>query len=89
MSSIKTYSCKYCVIDGLTRKNFIKHTKSKDHKILMENAIIEEKMRQKLKCYNMSASRFRGKGQDKTTVKEITLCVEKEDKFFEPKKKNN
>lgn len=49
-STSKTYSCKYCEVDGLIRKEFIKHTKTKIHKIKMNNRINLEKNVLNTKC---------------------------------------
>ena len=77
MSSIKTYSCKYCDIDDLNRKQFIKHTKSKDHKILMYNYINGEKIEQKLIISRMRGREGITKGNQKKVIKEITTRLEK------------
>ena len=49
-STSKTYSCKYCEVDGLIRKEFIKHTKTKKHKIIKNNRINLEKNVLNTKC---------------------------------------
>ena len=76
MASITKYSCKYCAIDGLNRKEFIKHTKSKDHKILMFNYISGDKIEQRLNYSRMKGRAGVTKGNKKAVVKEIMTRLE-------------
>ena len=86
MSSIKTYSCKYCDIDGLKRIEFIKHTKTEDHKTLMEDVKGDETMRQIANYFKKAG--YKGLGKTSTTIKELIASKNEYDEFYEKNKKN-
>ena len=82
----KKFNCKYCDIDGLLRKEFIKHTKTKDHKETVEDVIHGEEMRQTVKCAKLGG--WTGIGIDKAILKELKVATDVEDKFNEKIKRN-
>jgi len=71
-SQTKTFECKYCDISGFNRKQYFKHSRTQEHKNMLQIAIQDAKIRTQLKVNKLGSSTRLKFTKDGKYVNELT-----------------